>query len=350
MKIVTVVGARPQFIKAAVVSREIKKHTGIQEIMIHTGQHYDKDMSDVFFSELQIPQPAYNLGIGSGYHGEQTGKMLTEIEKLLIKEKPDWMLVYGDTNSTLAGALAASKLGIRIAHVEAGLRSYNNSMPEEINRIMTDHISSVMFAPTRNACSILEKEGLGDRTVFSGDVMYDSILFYKDITGEDKDAVISSSDKFYLATIHRPYNTDVKENLLSIFEALNELDHEVILPLHPRTRKIVSAMDIPMKNIIIIDPVGYKDMVKLLNKCEKILTDSGGLQKEAYFMGKQCVTMRTETEWIETLEDGWNIITGADRDNIIKAVSMPEPSKPKGDHFGDGKAGENIINSIISFG
>ncbi len=349
MKIFTVVGARPQFIKAAVVSREIKKFPDIKEVMVHTGQHYDREMSDIFFSELQIPEPDYNLGIGSGYHGEQTGRMLTEIEKLLLKEKPDWMLVYGDTNSTLAGALAASKLGIRIAHVEAGLRSYNNSMPEEINRIMTDHISTLLLAPTLNACSILKKEGLGERTVFSGDVMYDSILFYENLSKGDSDGHGESEDKFYLATIHRPYNTDIKENLLSIFKALNDLPYEVILPLHPRTRKIVSAMDIPMKNIIIIDPVGYKDMVKLLKKCEKVLTDSGGLQKEAYFMGKQCVTMRTETEWIETLEDNWNVITGADHDRILKGVLLNKPDKPKGDHFGNGKAGENIIKSIVSY-
>ncbi len=343
MKIVTVVGARPQFIKAAVVSRELKKYPKIKEIIIHTGQHYDRGMSDIFFSELQIPEPACNLGIVSGYHGEQTGRMLTEIEKLLIVERPDWVLVYGDTNSTLAGALAASKLGIRIAHVEAGLRSYNNSMPEEINRIMTDHISTLLFAPTRNACLILEKEGLGPRSVFSGDVMYDSILFYEETAGTES----QDQEKYYLATIHRPYNTDVKENLISIFKAFNSLPHKVILPLHPRTRKAVDGTGIETGNIRIMEPVGYREMVGLLKNCEKVLTDSGGLQKEAYFLKKQCVTIRTETEWTETLHDGWNVITGAESGKIIEAVRLPAPANQGGDHFGDGRAGEKIIQTIL---
>ena len=347
MKIVTVIGARPQFIKAAVVARELKNYPDIKEVLVHTGQHYDKQMSDIFFTELQIPEPDYNLAIGSGFHGEQTGKMLAGIEKILITEKPNWVLTYGDTNSTLAGALAAAKLNIKIAHVEAGLRSYNMEMPEEVNRIMTDHISTLLLSPTKNACSILEKEGLGSKTVFSGDVMYDSVLYYDKMTQGSK-PVAEVKDKYYLATIHRPSNTDVKENLMSIFRALNSLPHEVVIPLHPRTRKIISVMDIPSDNIIMIDPVGYKDMVMLLKGCEKVFTDSGGLQKEAFFLGKQCVTMREETEWIETLSDNWNVLAGADEAKITAGAGLKKSDLPRGDYFGYGNAGRKIIESITA--
>ena len=349
MKIATVVGARPQFIKAATVSRVIRNRNNIKEIIIHTGQHYDNNMSDVFFKELDIPKPEINLGVGSGTHGMQTAKMLEGIENALINEKPDWVLVYGDTNSTVAAALAASKLKIPIAHVEAGLRSFNRAMPEEINRIATDHISNCLFAPTQNAMSLLAKEGLSDVSVFSGDVMYDSILHYRDVALKKcllNDIVPDiEPGKYFLATVHRQENTDVLDNLQSIFLAFSDLDMPVIVPLHPRTHKFMDH--VPFRsNVKIIDPVGYLQMITLLDNCHKVLTDSGGLQKEAFFLKKPCITLRDETEWIETLEDNWNFVVGTNVTNILEKVNVTHFGEQK-DFFGDGKAAEKIIDWLI---
>lgn len=349
MKIATIVGARPQFIKAATVSRVIKNRPDVQELIIHTGQHYDPNMSDVFFDELNIPQPDVNLEVGSGTHAQQTAKMLEGIEQILLRENPDWVLVYGDTNSTVAGALAAAKLNIRIAHVEAGLRSFNRRMPEEINRIATDHISDYLFAPTQNAINLLGKEGLAGKAVFTGDVMYDSILHYKDLAAQRytlHSIVDALPDKYYLATVHRQENTDSIRNLQTIFLAFSELDFPVIIPLHPRTLKVMDEIT-HRSNVKIITPVGYLEMITLLANCKKVLTDSGGLQKEAFFMDKPCLTLREETEWIETLEDGWNHIVGADRAKILEAIGS-HPTAPRKHFFGDGKAAEKIVDFMIA--
>lgn len=344
MKIVNIVGARPQFIKAAVLSRLIKKEQNISEIIVHTGQHYDKNMSDIFFTELDIPKPNYNLEVGSGLHGEQTANILKKTEQVLIKEKPDWVLVYGDTNSTVAGALAASKLHIPVAHVEAGLRSFNRKMPEEINRIATDHISDILFAPTQTAMNLLKKEGLKQKSILTGDIMYDSVLFYKQKSIEKyKNKSLPISD-FYLATIHRQENTDDKDRLQQIFFALSELNKTVIMPLHPRTKKMINEIKYN-ENIKIIEPVGYLELLHLLSNCTKVFTDSGGLQKEAFFLNKPCITLRDETEWVETLENGWNYIVGADANKILNTAKYPVP-KTKQNLFGNGNAGEIILTKL----
>ncbi|MBU4138641.1 MAG: UDP-N-acetylglucosamine 2-epimerase (non-hydrolyzing) [Euryarchaeota archaeon] len=312
MKIVSIVGARPQFIKCAPLSRELRKVH--HEILVHTGQHYDHDMSDIFFEELNIPKPDYNLGIGSGSHGEQTGKMLTEIEKVLLKEKPDLVLVYGDTNSTLAGALAAVKLHIRVAHVEAGLRSFDRNMPEEINQVLTDHISDILFCPTQTAVDNLSKEGITQGVHLVGDVMLDALEYNKTVA-EKKSKILEvlglKKDKYLVITIHRPSNTDSRENLNNIIKALREIGEAVVFPVHPRTKKFLQeyGLDFPA-NVRLMDPLGYLDMLKLMAGARKILTDSGGIQKEAYMLGVPCVTLRENTEWVETLEGGWNVLVG----------------------------------------
>ena len=351
MKIVSIVGARPQFIKAATVSRIIRANPAVNEILLHTGQHYDENMSDVFFRELNIPLPDYNLEVGSGSHAEQTGMMLKGIEEVLIKEKPDCTLVYGDTNSTLAGALAATKLHIRVAHVEAGLRSFNRSMPEEINRIVTDRISDMLFAPTQTAIDNLSHEGLADITFFTGDVMYDSVLYYKEwiLQNPEKYKTAGVPEHYLLATIHRAENTDNPENLKNIFQAFSKLDHEIVLPIHPRTRKILQSSVVLPSNVHIIDPVGYLQMMKLTMDAIKVLTDSGGLQKEAYFLQKQCITLRTETEWVETLHDQWNIITGPNPGMIESAAKTDLPSAPQQSAFGNGKSAEIILGKLLLF-
>ena len=361
MRIVTIVGARPQFIKAAVVSRAINKwnieHPGykLDEIIIHTGQHYDANMSEVFFSEMQIPKPKYNLHIGGGLHGAMTGKMLEKIEQVLLEEKPAVVMVYGDTDSTLAGALAASKLHIPVAHVEAGLRSFNMNMPEEINRILTDRISSWLFCPTQTAMENLLSEGsaaTGQR-INSGDVMCDAALFYKEIATptERVNSLMGQYKKYYLATIHRAENTDNLQRLQEIISALEEISANipVLLPLHPRTRKILEHMDVQLKNIITMDPVGYFDMIILLEHCMAVFTDSGGVQKESYFFQKPCVTFRDETEWIELVEHNFNVLTGADKTRILQeeealAVRKCDFSQQL---YGDGNAGEKIIKSLV---
>jgi UDP-GlcNAc3NAcA epimerase len=350
MKIVTVVGARPQFIKAATVSRIFRNIPGIREILVHTGQHYDQNMSEIFFEELDISHPDFNLEVGSGSHARQTARMLEGIEDILLKEKPDLTLVYGDTNSTLAGAVAASKLNIPLAHVEAGLRSFNRRMPEEINRIVTDRISNLLFAPTPEAIVNLEKEGLSGITCFSGDVMYDSVLFYKEKITHDTETyqVRDLPGKYLLATVHRAENTDDIENLKNLFLAFAGTGQPIVLPVHPRTRKIIINSITTPANVIIIDPVGYLQMLWLIMNCEKVLTDSGGLQKEAYFLGKQCITLRTETEWVETLHDNWNTITGTDPRKILDAVSLSVPTVKQNPLFGNGNAAGIIVDQLIA--
>ena len=324
-KILTIVGARPQFVKAAVVSRALKK-SGIEEVIVHTGQHYDPNMSALFFEEMQIPLPKYNLEISNLSHGAMTGRMLEEIEKIVVSEKPEMVLVYGDTNSTLAGALAASKLHIPVGHVEAGLRSFNTRMPEEINRILTDRIASVLFCPTTTAVANLRKEGyenFGCQVINCGDVMQDAAMFYAAISDERSSILRNlelAQQPFVLATIHRQENTDDKEKLGDIFEALNEINKScrVVLPIHPRTRKMMAEAGIK-PTFDPIDPVGYLDMIQLLKNCRMVLTDSGGLQKESYFFKKYCITLRDETEWVELVENGYNLLTGNDPSKIVEA-------------------------------
>jgi len=359
MKIVSIVGARPQFIKASVVSNKLREK-GINEILLHTGQHYDFNMSRVFFKELNLPMPDYYLGIGSGTHGEQTGKMLIEIEKVLMKEKPDIVLVYGDTNSTLAGALAVVKLHIPVAHVEAGLRSFNRTMPEEINRILTDHISNYLFAPTNNAVHNLKNEGVIENVYNVGDVMLDVAL---DVVKRVNIAsVLNGYDlklkDFILVTIHRAENTDNKDNLKNIWEALIELAKTgitIFFPVHPRTKKALTInhfldRNIP-NNLIIFEPVSYFDMVALENAARVIITDSGGIQKEGYFFKTPCIIPRNETEWIELVEIGWNKVVGNNKENIVKETinlySKGLGNKQWVDFYGGGKASERITNILI---
>jgi UDP-GlcNAc3NAcA epimerase len=355
MKIVTIVGARPQFIKAAVVSRALRNYAEVNEVMIHTGQHYDNNMSSVFFKEMEIQEPNYHLGIGSGTHGVQTGKMLEAIEQVLLSEKPDWALVYGDTNSTLAGAIAAAKLHIPVAHVEAGLRSFNRYMPEEVNRVLTDHSSSLLFTPTQTALENLRREGIPtERIHLVGDVMYDAALFYRVkavATSVILDNLGLKPDEFILATVHRAENTDDPVRLNSIISALEKISKEtpVILPLHPRTRKAIEHNKLMLSSIIRIDPTGYFDMLSLLDGCQAVFTDSGGLQKEAYFFGKPCITLRDETEWMELVENGFNVLAGADYENILQAEKSVKKHSTDFNIklYGDPDAGESIVKILV---
>ncbi len=351
MKIITVIGARPQFIKAVALSEELKKNH--QEILIHTGQHYDENMSDIFFDELSIPKPTYRLDLGGGGHGAQTGAMLVEIEKILLKEKPDLLLVYGDTNSTLAGALAAVKLHIPVAHVEAGLRSFNRRMPEETNRILVDHISKFLFAPSSEAVKQLKLEGLEENVIDVGDIMYDSILKFKDIAIEKSlilDQLKLKGKKFSLATIHRAENTDSKVVLTNILDGLSSLPTIIILPLHPRTKNKIYEYDLSFDNekIFIVEPLGYLDMICLMSNAEAILTDSGGIQKEAYYLGIPCITLREQTEWLETVQSGWNVIVGSDKTQISKAYEMISTVKKlnRPELYGGGNTARRIRESI----
>ncbi|WP_297890101.1 UDP-N-acetylglucosamine 2-epimerase (non-hydrolyzing) [Sulfurihydrogenibium sp.] len=356
MKILTVLGARPQFIKAAVVSREIKKHPDIKEIIIHTGQHYDINMSDIFFEQMQIPKPDYYLGINGKSHGAMTGQMMEKIEEVAIKENPDWILVYGDTNSTLAGALVASKLHIKLAHVEAGLRSFNMKMPEEINRILTDRVSNLLFCPTDTAVENLKKEGFDNfpyaKIVKVGDVMYDAYLYYRQFAKKPENVKVEKD--FALCTIHRAENTDNTDRLKNILEALKEIaeDLQVILPLHPRTKKIIESKNINVDNIAIIEPVGYFEMLWLLENCRFVLTDSGGLQKEAFFAKKPCITLREETEWVELVNVGVNKLVGADKEKIVSIAKgideyFNDFNSVVSDLYGDGKSGEKIVECLV---
>jgi UDP-GlcNAc3NAcA epimerase len=336
MKMISIVGARPQFVKAAAISRAIPKGHEI----IHTGQHYDANMSDIFFEEMEIPKPTYHLGIGGLPHGAMTGRIMEALETVLLKEKPDRLIVYGDTNSTLAGALVAAKLHIPVAHIEAGLRSFNRKMPEEINRIVTDHVSDLLFAPTQEAVNNLRNEGKESHLV--GDVMYDTTLFYK---SKMRKPNIHIENDFYLCTIHRQENTDDPKVLSSLFEALSQMSVQVILPLHPRTRKMVQNID--TKGVTLIDPVGYFEMLYLLQHCKGVFTDSGGLQKESYFFGKPFLILREETEWVELVHHGIGQIVGSHKERILQGFSqMHIHVKHPSDLYGDGTAAEKIARLI----
>lgn len=354
MKILTVIGARPQFIKAAAVSRALMQHTHVNEVIVHTGQHFDENMSQIFFDQLSIPRPAYNLDIHSLSHGAMTGRMLEQLEQVFLQEKPDWVLVYGDTNSTLAGALAASKLHIRVAHVEAGLRSFNMLMPEEINRILTDRISHLLFCPTAEAVKNLQQEGFPHphcRVEQTGDVMYDAAMFYSS-QAQQPSAPLPLN--FVLATIHRAENTDEPNRLKAIFKAFARIaqHNPIVIPLHPRTRKILKDQQIAEQQpgLHIIEPVGYLEMIWLLQNCSMVMTDSGGLQKEAYFFQKNCITLREETEWVELIQHGANQLAGADYQRITQAFEAfsSQGFKARPGLYGDGKSAEQIAQILLS--
>ena len=353
MKILSIVGARPQFIKCAPVSIELrKKH---DEILVHTGQHYDPELSDIFFDDLKIPQPDYHLDVGSGPHGKQTGVMLEKVEGVLMTEMPDLVLVYGDTNSTLAGALAAAKLHFPVAHIEAGLRSFDRTMPEEINRIVTDHISNLLFCPTQTSIDNLVKEGISRGVYKVGDVMVDALRHNAGIA-KKKSQIIKKlglkKGEYYVATIHRPGNTDNRKNLTAIIEAFRESGKTVVFPVHPRTQKYLHEYGLwnaLSEDIRCIESLGYLDMLNLMNYAKKILTDSGGIQKEAYVMGVPCITMRENTEWIETLIGGWNVLVGADKAKILAAIMADVMTNTDNSVFGKGDAAKKIVRIISSF-
>jgi UDP-GlcNAc3NAcA epimerase len=349
MKIVTVVGARPQFVKAAVVSGHLRQNA--QEILVHTGQHYDVNMSDIFFQELGIPAPDYHLGIGSGLHGAQTGKMLEAIEQVLLKEQPDLLLIYGDTNSTLAGALAAAKLHIPVAHVEAGLRSFNRRMPEEINRVMADHLATWLFAPTQTAICNLTAEGITESVYQTGDVMYDAFLRMSKLIPAQSvimDTLQLIPKEYYLLTLHRAENTDDPLKLQAIMNTLARVDQRVIFPIHPRTKAKLHEYggSFQLKAIQFIEPVGYFDMLNLEVNAKIVLTDSGGVQKEAYMAKTPCITLRDETEWVETVAVGRNCLVGADPGAIQKALTLTWLGTASPDLFGNGAAGARIAQIL----
>lgn len=337
MKLVTIVGARPQFIKLAPLSRKIRhEHT---EILVHTGQHYTHSLSDDIFRDLELPEPLYNLGVGSGSHGKQTAEMLEKIESVLKIERPDCVIVFGDTNSTVAGSLAAAKLTIPVVHIEAGLRSYNREMPEEINRVVSDHTSDILLAPTRSAMNNLRKEGLADRSYLTGDIMVDTLM--ENIEKAQRISRILSHinvepDSYYLLTLHRPYNVDKREVLERLIKNLSELDVRIIFPVHPRTSNMIKKFKIETgKRIILIEPAGYLDFISLMNNCRKIITDSGGIQKEAYLLKKPCITVRSETEWIETVEVGWNMLLRYDDEHIKRKILEFHPNGDQPNIFGE---------------
>jgi len=370
IKLLSIVGARPQFIKSFPVSLEIeranKKEKKINEILIHTGQHYDYNMSKIFFDQLGLKDPSYHLGVGSGSHSYQTGEMIKKIEEIIIKERPDFVLVYGDTNSTLAGAIATSKCNIPIIHVESGLRSRNFKMPEEVNRVMTDRISSILFCPTNTAVENLNREGFNNfyykgfkiekpKIILSGDVMYDSFLISSKETQPAPiiKELVSSFNNYYLATIHRPENTDSKEILSKLIYSLDKISFEtpIIMPIHPRTRDKLKQFDIKYSNLLLIDPVGYFDMIYLISKCKAIFTDSGGLQKEAFFGKKPCITLRNETEWVELVNLGYNTLVGSEPQKILEAENkfINKSFKWKTELYGNGRASEIIVKEISNF-
>ena len=353
MRIMTVIGARPQFIKAGVVSRAISATDGLQEIIDHTGQHFDASMSQVFFDQLGLPKPDHLFDINGGSHGEMTGRMLAEIEAAILSDKPDVMLVYGDTNSTLAGALAAAKLHIPVAHVEAGLRSFNMQMPEEINRILTDNISDILFCPTQTAVDQLSKEGFDHKAAkveWVGDVMQDSALIFGDMAQMPPE--VAGQSGFVLATVHRAENTDAPERLAAIVEALNSIHRDiapVILPLHPRTRKVMAQAGLSLE-VTTIDPVGYLEFLALLKNCAAVATDSGGVQKEAFFFSKPGVVMRDQTEWTELVANGANVLVGADAEQIVgeTRAALKKTVTDDGSLYGGGTASVRIANSLKS--
>ncbi len=349
MKVISIVGARPQFIKLGPFSKEMRKIA--KEIIIHTGQHYDEKMSSLLFRDLEIPEPDYNLNIGSANHGEQTGKMLGSIESILLKEKPEFVIVFGDTNSTLAGSLAAAKMGIPSVHIEAGLRSFNRSMPEEINRIVADHTADYLFAPTLTAMQNLVNEGLSTRSFQTGDIMVDALTnnLEKAKIKSFIESDLNLQKDFFLLTLHRPYNVDSAKNLQLIFGKLALLNKEIIFPVHPRTKYIITNNSILLPPCIkLIDPLGYLDFIKLQYLSEKIITDSGGIQKEAYLLQKPCITIRPETEWVETIEAGWNILADYKSKNFVEKILSFKPLGTPNPVFGD-KVAFKMVNLIKSF-
>ena len=350
MRVASIVGARPQFIKAAPLDRQLRELC--QHVLIHTGQHYDYTMSAVFFEELAIPEPHYNLGVGSASHGKQTGEMLIRIEETLVEEQPDCVLVYGDTNSTLAGALAAVKLHLPVAHVEAGLRSFNRSMPEEINRVLTDRVADLLYCPTETARSNLLREGIADGVFNFGDVMYDLVLQSMELVDRASN-ILPFPDlrpgSYLLTTIHRPANTDDERNLTSILRALAATEEVVIFPAHPRARQAMDRLGLEVSaNVRLLEPVSYLDMLALEKDARLILTDSGGVQKEAYFFGVPCLTLREETEWVETTEAGWNLLVGANEQRIAEAIRDFQPQGERPPLFGDGKASQRVALHLQS--
>jgi UDP-GlcNAc3NAcA epimerase len=354
MNVVTIVGARPQFIKAAALARALERAGPIiRHYLIHTGQHYDREMSGAFFTELDIPRPDVNLGIGGGSHGTMTGRMLIAVERALMKMRPDRVLVYGDTDSTLAGALAAAKLHIPVGHVEAGLRSFNLRMPEEINRVLTDHISDLLFCPTQTAVENLAREGIKQRTALVGDVMYDVALYYRSrISRSGMSRFRVRPGAYFLATCHRAENTDDRERLASIFGTLARIASlaPVVLPLHPRTKRRLTEFQIKVpRGVRVLPPVGYLQMIALESNAIAILTDSGGIQKEAYFFAVPCITLRSETEWVETIDVGWNTLVGTDRDKTIDAARRVDEvrKRPRPPLFGNGDAAARIIDELV---
>ena len=347
--IASIVGARPQFIKAAPVSRALASN--FKEVMIHTGQHYDYEMSDLFFEEMDMREPDFNLGVGGGSHGEQTGRMLIESEKVIADLKPDCILVYGDTNSTLAGALVAAKVGIPLAHVEAGLRSYNRAMPEEVNRVLTDHVSSLLFCPTDAAVKNLEKEGITKGVHQVGDVMYDAHLHNLELV-RNRLSLLSQlgvkKGEYALATVHRAGNTDNQNNMQSILNALGALRTKVIFPVHPRTRRMINEWGNAINsNISLIEPLGPLDILQLQENASCILTDSGGMQKEAYLLGVRCITLREETEWVETVSTGWNKLAGVNAQSIQNLFEKWQPEGERPFLYGDGHAAEKIRQILL---
>jgi UDP-GlcNAc3NAcA epimerase len=352
VRILSIVGARPQFVKAAVICRAIANRGTVEHILVHTGQHYDARLSDIFFEELHIPEPAYNLEVGSGSHGVQTGETIKRLEPMLLTERPDWVLLYGDTNATLAGAVAAAKVPeIKIAHLEAGLRSFNRSMPEEANRVVADHLSHLLLCPTAAAMDNLRREGLANRAVLTGDVMYDCVLMTRDIAERLSRRALEEwrRGQFALATVHRQENTDNPVRLRAILNALERVANTicpVLLPLHPRTHKRLEEDGWKPSSIKLCQPLSYCEMLVMEARARFILTDSGGVQKEAYFARVPCVTMRDETEWVETLENGCNVLAGADEDRIVKAARRHSEAGPWTMPYGDGHAGEAVLRAI----
>jgi UDP-GlcNAc3NAcA epimerase len=349
-KIVTIVGARPQFIKAAAVSRVLRARC--QEVLVHTGQHYDYEMSGIFFDGLELPPPDVNLGVGSGSHGAQTGAMLKAIEDVLLAERPDWLLIYGDTNSTMAGAIAASKPSIPIAHVEAGLRSFNRRMPEEINRVVADHLSDLLLCPSETAVQNLAAEGVSKNVHLVGDVMLDVLNWARQRVAANPPEILGrlglSPGGYMLATVHRSENTDDPERLAGILGAFNSLSERIVFPVHPRARKMMERAGCRMgAHIQLIDPVGYVEMVALAGSARMVLTDSGGLQKEAYWLHVPCVTLRDETEWVETVAAGWNTLVGANQQKIIAAARSFAPAGAPPSLYGDGSAAARCVDLLV---
>ena len=355
IKILTIIGARPQIIKAATLSRRIKNHysSKIEEVVVHTGQHYDDNMSAVFFKDLDIPIPKYNLGLGGLSQSAMTGRMMEGLEEVCVKENPDWILVYGDTNSTLAGSLVASKLQISLAHVEAGLRSHNMNMPEEVNRILTDRVSNLLFCPTALAVKNLETEGFNNfpnaKIKNVGDIMYEGVMHFSKQSRKPSELNHTDLDNYVLATIHRAETTDNIENLKSVVGALNSINESkpVIVPIHPRTGSIIKDNNIEV-SFQMINPVGYLEMIWLIQNCSLVITDSGGLQKEAYFFEKRCLTTRTETEWVELVESGNNVLVAYEVNKILSEVNAPRKFNPSGKFYGDGNTSELIIKALIA--